>query len=197
MGAETTEYTREELDKMSRTNLRRAAVSCGMAHRDATKMESSDIKDYIMSKQGDGEEKKSTGRAGKGAGKAATAKVKGRKAKAAPEPVEEVEEVEEAEEEAEAAAPVSGGVAKLIHKVGLGMDDGFKELMAMLETMQAEQEEIKAAIQENAHSLYLLSGLMTDVLKNDWEPKEVDERIGEIEEAWQEQLDGDDSGNEE
>lgn len=194
MATETQAYTREELDKLSRTNLRRAAVACGMPHRDATKMESSDLKDYIENKQGGGGgEEKARGK-DKGNGKPATAKVRGRKAKSAP--AQDVEEQVEAEEERGSGNGETGGLADMIHKVGLGMDDGFKEIMGVVEDLQAKMEEQASEIHELRHTLYIVSGLTADVLKGDWEPTDVDERVEELEASWQAQEDGGE-GNEE
>jgi hypothetical protein len=192
MAEELPSYTREELDQMSRVKLRQTAVNCGKSHREATNMESEAIKDFVMGKQeGGGGEKKAAkgGRKGKSNGKPATAKQRG-KAKAAPEP-----EPEDRGGEAEAPA---GELGDMLHKLGLGMDDGFKEMKECLETLQAENEELRAEITEVQHAQFLLNGLVTDILSGQWEPTDVKERVEELEGIWQEQQDegGDDEGNE-
>jgi hypothetical protein len=182
-------YSREDLDKMSRVQLRQTAVNFGKKHREATNMESEDIKEFVLGKQeGGGGEKKGRKAKDKGNGKpAAAAKGRGRKPKAAPEPEPEPEQDE---------AP-SGDLADLIHKLGLGMDDGLKEVMEAVEALQEQNLELKAEVVEVQHSQFLINGLVADILKNTWEPKEVDERVNDLEEIWQQQQDGgDDEGNE-
>ena len=191
MAEEMPIYTREELDQMSRVKLRQTAVNCGKSHREATNMESEDIKDFVLSKQGggDGEKKEAKGRKGKSNGKPAA---KGRgKAKAAPPP--EPEDTGNSETEVP-----EGELGDLLHKIGLGMDDGFKEMKELIEGLQSENEELRAEITEVQHAQFLLNGLVTDILTNHWEPSEVKERVEELESIWQEQQDegGDDEGNE-
>jgi len=191
MAEEQQSYTREELDQMSRVKLRQTAVNCGKSHREATKMESEEIKDFVLSKQdGGGEEKAAKGRKGKskGNGKPATAKVRGKgKAKTEPEP-----EPDDSGSDGE-----TDGIQGMIHKIGLGMDDGFKEMKELVESLQAENEELRAEILEVQHGQFLLNGLVTDILSGQWEPKEVEERVEELESIWQEQQEGgDDEGNE-
>lgn len=189
MAEELPTYTREELDQMSRVKLRQTAVNYGKSHREATSMESDDIKDFILGKQGGSEDKKASGRKGKSNGKSAT---KARRKGKDPDPDPEPEEKDSGSDETRGAA---GKVSDLIHSLGLGMDDGFKEVKDLLESLQAENEELRSEILEVQHGQFLLNGLVTDILSGQWEPKDVEERVADLEDIWQQQQSGDDEGN--
>lgn len=188
-------YTRDELDKMSRVQLRQTAVNCGMKHREATNTKSEDIKEFILGKGGDGESKgRGKGKAkDKGNGQSATAKPRGRgKGKG------------KAKDSGGDQSPPSDDSAELIHKVGLGMDENHQAVMNELEELKEATSTLTDAVAELEHQLFLISGLTADILKTQWDgPEEVNERLGELEEIWEKQCEdgdgegeGDEGGNE-
>lgn len=180
-------YTREDLDKLPRTQLRQVAVNCGMTHREATNTHSDQVKEYILKNQ----DKKAPTRNEAPAEEAPAAEAQAEAPRRRGRPpknggaAQATPSAEPAEEAPKRSGSNGSDAAERIHQVGLTMDENHQALVEHI-------SEIKDAIAEIQHSLFILSGLTSDVLKTQWDLEEVDARVNELEEAWQNQ---NDSGN--
>lgn len=168
------EYTQEELQGMSRVQLRRAAIEVlKIDNKEASNSKSGDLIDRILETQGGGgdeEEKpkssskpKSSGR-GKARSSTKASSRSSTKAK---------------DDEPEASAS-SNGVGELVDAVGKAVDETKEELTAKVDEVLENQEHIMK-------QQFILFGLLTDVYKAVDEPDALEDRLNELEEEWSNQ----------
>lgn len=177
-------YTREDLEGMSRVELRTAARNVLKVDNKAVSNEKSgDLINKILEAQGGGGEKKGkaapAGRGGKtpGAGKAAPKE----------EPEETQEETPEEEPQPPKGKAAPGAPVAGLKELRVGID-------AVGKTVDENQGELKELLAEIDRKLFIVFGLMTDVFKAVNEPDELDGRLNELQEEWE---GGDGEGNEE
>lgn len=173
--SDTTSYTEEELKGMTRVELRRAAIAVlGIDNKECSNTKSQDLIDRIVAEQGGGNGK------GKAAGRpAAAAAGRGR---GRPAPQDSGKE-EPAREEARPAASKGGGGDGAIARIdvlGKTVDENQTELKEMLQQILDTQAETQ---RQN----FQIFGLLTDLYKFTGEPDELDARLTELDEEWDNQ----------
>jgi hypothetical protein len=195
-------YTKDELEEMSRVDLRKLAVKTwGMDNKECSGTKSQALRDWIIEQQdayegGGGEEKKATpkGRSGKPAPKASGGRSSrpapsGRPApKAAPKgrgrpaPKSEPEPDDEGQNEAPPAAEDVGELAERVDALGKTIDDNHKEMMEAIGGAGGEGvEEVKETLENIRLSLYILHGLVADLYSINYEPDDLKNRVDELE----------------
>jgi flagellar biosynthesis/type III secretory pathway ATPase len=159
-------YTQEELQGMSRVQLRRAAIEVlKIDNKEASNAKSVDLIERIMELGGNGN--------GNGTEKAAAKTAKRTTSRRG-----SVRKAAVAEETAEEAVSVgSNGLGKLVDAVGKAVDETKEEISAKLSESLENQEHIMK-------QQYMLFGLLCDIFKAVNEPDELEERLQELEEEW-------------
>jgi len=156
-------YTQEELQGMSRVELRKAAIATlKIDNKEASNTKSGDLIDRIIEMNGNGA----------GAGEKAPPRKRTRKSrKAAPE------------ETTTEAAPSKGkrastnGVGKLVDAVGKAVDETKEELGAKVEEVLENQE-------HTMKQQFILFGLLCDIYKMMEEPDVLETRLDELDKEW-------------
>jgi len=183
--------TKEDLDGMSRVQLRRAAMEVlGMGNKEATEMNSADLKAKILEAQEGGGKKK---------GKAAPPPEEPKKGRGKPAPEPEPEEEPEPEPEEEAPPP-KGKVAassetrtlteilKVVHAVGKAVDELAQTVAERLDTQDEHLVEIE-------RKLFHQLGLTENIFKGVSEPDEFEPRIEALEDEWKKQAEGEEGND--
>ena len=156
-------YTQEELQGLSRVQLRRAAMEVlKIDNKEASNTKSGDLIERILDA---GE-----GAGGNGTKKAATSSKK-RASKAT------AKKRTAAKEETTTAAPSTNGVGKLVDAVGKAVDETKEELSTKIDEMMENQDHIMK-------QQFILFGLLVDVYKAVDEPDALEARLEELEEEW-------------
>lgn len=176
--SETTTYTRDALDGMSRVELRTIAVKVlGMDNKECSNFNSEPLKDWIMEKQG--ENAKGNGKSS--ASSAAKATGKGRASKATTSKAASKERQSQAEDTSGSSSIDVSEVIGRIDALGKTVDEDIKE----------ELEGIKATLSSIERSQVMIYGLLEDVYKIHYEPDDLAARLSELEEEF-----SNDQGNE-
>ena len=155
-------YTQEELQGMSRVQLRRAAIEVlKIDNKEASNSKSTDLIEKIVAEGADGGEttKKTTTR------KASTRKST---RKAAPK------------EQVEGEAAPTNGVGKMVDAVGKAVDETKEELGTKLDDVLENHDHIMK-------QQFILFGLLCDIYKAVDEPDVLEGRLKELEEEWDNQ----------
>lgn len=166
-------YTEEELKGMTRVELRRAAIAVlGIDNKECSNTKSQDLIDRIVSEQGGGGNGKATTKAksrpaagGRGRGRAAPQEAR-----------------EEAREEAPPARASKGGdpAIERLDVLGSTVDENHTEIKEMLQQVLDNQAETQ---RQN----FQIFGLLTDLYKFTGEPDELEARLTELDEEWDNQ----------
>ncbi len=160
-------YTQEELQGMSRVQLRRAAIEVlKIDNKEASNTKSGDLIGRIVQLDADGGEEKTT-----------APKRTRRSRKAAPKD-ETTTSHEEAAPKTKRAS--TNGVGKLVDAVGKAVDETKEELGAKVEDVLDNQDRIMK-------QQFLLFGLLCDIYKAVDEPDALEERLVELDEEWDKQ----------
>lgn len=160
-------YTQEELQGMSRVQLRRAAIeTLKIDNKEASNSKSGDLIEKILEMgaaggNGDSSDKAAAKETTKRTTKRTTRKAAARK------------------EEAAEAAPTNG-VGKLVDAVGKAVDETKEELVA-------KSDDILENIEHIMKQQFILFGLLCDVYKTVDEPDVLEGRLEELEEDWNSQ----------
>jgi hypothetical protein len=169
------QYTQEELEGMTRVQLRRAALSIlGIDNKEASNRKSGDLIAGILETQEGGGNDKPKSRS-KASSKAST--------------------------KSKAGGAKTGGRSKAKPKedqggngVGAGADDLIRRIDALGKTVDENQEglkegleEISAGIADIQRQQFFLFGLLSDVYKMVGEPDELAERLEEMDQEWDQQ----------
>jgi hypothetical protein len=162
---EMSNYTQEELQGMSRVQLRRAAIEMlKIDNKEASNSKSGDLIDRILEMgEGGGNGNGSSKEAAKGPAKRSTRRTT-RKTTAA-------------KEETAEATPANG-VGKLVDAVGKAVDETKEELIS-------KSDDILENIDHIMKQQFILFGILCDVYKAGVDgPDALDARLEELEEAW-------------
>lgn len=174
-------YTREELDKLSRVDLRTLAVQkWGMSNRECSQKLADHIKDFILEKQEasqNGEETPAKAANKPKASKAAKPKSngkgttpKGRAAKpAASEPMDTSDQLK-----------LAGDFSEIVEKldaVGKGMDEEMSEVKQLL-------TDVRDIVVDMDRKQFIAFGLLTDIYRLSFEPTDLDERVAELQQEY-------------
>jgi hypothetical protein len=221
MSDEPTIYTREELDGLTRVQLRQLAVNTyGMDNTKCAKTKAKDLKDWIMEKQegggggnsegknassgkkaggkkaGGGKSRPSSGgRRGRPSASTSAPKGGGRRTRsrkpAEPEPEPEPQEDEGGEEGAAMADVDLSAIEERLDALGKAVDEHDEEVRPQL----VELGETVADIQRNQ---FIQFGLLCDIREALYEDDDLNDRLDALEAEWEEgQGDqGDDQGEE-
>jgi hypothetical protein len=204
MSDEPTIYTREELNGLTRVQLRQLAVNTyGMDNTKCAKTKAADLKDWIMEQQeggGGGNNDSKQTRGGGGRGRPSAAGRKGRPsaappaqkgsgrgrgrpaARPEPEPEPEPEPQDDGGADgAEGGAEVDlSGIEERLDALGKAVDESDEELRAHV----AEVSEIVADIQRNQ---FMQFGLLCDIRTSLYgEEDDLDARLDQLESEWEE-----------
>lgn len=157
-------YTQEELQSMSRVQLRRAAIEVlKIDNKEASNSKSGDLIERIL-EMGEGGGNGSSKEADKAPAKRASKRGSTNKASRAAA--------------AESAEPAhTNGLGKLVDAVGKAVDETKEELGAKVDEL----------LENNAHIMqqqFILFGLLCDIYKAVNEPDELEPRLEELEEEW-------------
>ena len=151
------EYTRKDLDKMNRLQLRRICKERGMKSDDAATRSADELIDFILGAEAEPEPKKSKAKAGKA--KAGKAKLKG-KAKAEPKKSKGKLKGKKAEPEAEPTGETELDTSELatalmdrfdelekrIDTIGQVVDQNFQDLTEYVAELRVDTHQLKAGI---------------------------------------------------
>jgi len=165
-------YTEEELKGMTRVELRRAAIAVlGIDNKECSNTKSQDLIDHIVSEQGGG-----------GSGKVTT-KTKARPAaggrgrgRTAPQAAQE----EKAPTPAARASKGGDPAIERLDVLGGTVDENHTEVKEMLQQILDNQAETQ---RQN----FQIFGLLTDLYKFTGEPDELEARLTELDEEWDNQ----------
>ena len=172
-------YTKEELDKMPRGQLRRLAVKKhGMNNRVCADAGSNEVKQYILEAQGNDEgasppdkpnpEEGAAGKSKKTTRKKATPRKKAApKKKAAPQPASDGD-----------MAQLLDAIGKELDVVGKGVHDDMKETKGLLGGIR---DDIDVILRNQA----IQAGLLIDLWKNYYEPEDLEPRLNELAEEFE------------
>lgn len=165
-------YTEEELKGMTRVELRRAAIAVlGIDNKECSNTKSQDLIDRIVSEQGGGGNGKATTKAK--SRPAAGGRGRGR---AAPQAAQE----EEAPPPAARASKGGDPAIERLDVLGSTVDENHTEVKEMLQQILDNQAETQ---RQN----FQIFGLLTDLYKFTGEPDELEARLTELDEEWDNQ----------
>lgn len=165
-------YTEEELKGLTRVELRRAAVAVlGLDNKECSYLKSQDIINRIVSEQG-------------GGGKTST-KTKARPAttgrgRAASQEDKKAEEAPPAARDSKKADPAHGATIERLDVLGATVDENHTELKEMLQQVLDNQA-------ETGRQNFQIFGLLTDLYRFTGEPDELEERLHELDQEWDNQ----------
>jgi hypothetical protein len=163
---EMSNYTQEELQGMSRVQLRRAAIEVlKIDNKEASNSKSGDLIERIVEASGGGNGNGTAKTAAKTAPKRTSTKRNTRKA---------------ATQEAAEPAAATNGLGKLVDAVGKAVDETKEELSDKAVESLDNQEHIMK-------QQFILFGLLCDVYKAVEEPDILEARLEELEEEWNSQ----------
>ena len=168
-------YTKDELDGMSRVDLRRIAVQVhGMDNKECSNTKSEALKDWIMEQQ-EGGGGKSNGKTSKATAAAKSSSKSSRSSKASKTSTSKAKA---------SAAPTeaSGDLGTLIERVdavGKGLDENQEEVKELL-------QQVSDTLTDINRQQFVTFGLLTDLYKVHFEPDELDDRMGELEKEYEE-----------
>jgi len=162
-------YTQEELEGMSRVQLRRTAIeTLKIDNKEASNSKSGDLISRIM-EVGSGEEeppKKAAAAAAKrGTSKRASSRKSGGNG------------VDAAATSTESVAVPTNGISKLVDAVGKAVDETKEELVTKVDGVLDQLDHIMK-------QQFILFGLLCDVYKNLDEPDVLEARLEELDEEW-------------
>jgi len=166
-------YTEEDLKGMTRVELRRAAITVlGIDNKECSNIKSQDLIDRILSEQGGG-----NGKATQAKSRTAPAAGRGRG-----RPAPQEEKPSEQPEGKPSGREVSHGDAVIgrIDVLGKTVDENQTELKEMLQQILDTQAETQ---RQN----FQIFGLLTDLYKFTGEPDELEARLTELDEEWENQ----------
>lgn len=158
-------YTQEELQGMSRVQLRRAAIEVlKIDNKEASNSKSGDLIEKIVEASG----------GGNGTAKAAAAKTTSKRTST------KRNTRKAATQEAAEPAAATNGLGKLVDAVGKAVDETKEELSDKAVEILDNQEHIMK-------QQFILFGLLCDVYKAVDEPDVLEGRLEELEEEWNSQ----------
>ena len=189
-------YTSDELEEMSRVDLRKLAVKTwGMDNKECSGTKSQALREWIIEQQEayeGGEEppkKASKAKSSKASSSKASSKPSGRPrpsaGKVSPKAGAKGRGRAKPAEDTEEAPPPAGDLGDLAERIdalGKAVDENHKEVMESQPQIGGElMEEIKDALENIRLSQYILHGLVADLYRNYYEPEDLDTRVDELE----------------
>lgn len=160
-------YTQEELQGMSRVELRKAAIATlKIDNKEASNTKSGDLIDRIIEMNGAGEKapaRKRTRKPKKGAGEGDT--------------------TEAAPSKSRRASTSAGDIGKLVDAVGKAVDETKEELVSKVDEALENQDHIMK-------QQFMLFGLLCDIFKMMDEPDTLEARVDELDKEWDAQGNG-------
>lgn len=191
-------YTSEELEEMSRVDLRKLAVKTwGMDNKECSGTKSQALREWIIEQQeayeGGEEPPKKTSKAK--SSKASSSKASSSKSSGRPRPSAgkaspkagargrgRAKPKDEPAEEAPAAAGDLGDLSERLDALGKAVDENHEEVKEALASSGGEAlDEIKDTLENIRLSQYILHGLVADLYRNYYEPEDLDTRVDELE----------------
>lgn len=202
------EYTRKDLDKMNRLQLRRICKERGMKSDDAATRSADELIDFILGAEAE-PKKAEKGKAEKGKGRAklkgknaepkkaepkkGRAKLKGKKAEAEPEAEPETEPTGETEldtsELATALMDRFDELEKRIDTIGQVVDQNFQDLTEYVAELRVDTHQLKAGI-THTYKHFQAEEILQD--ENAPDEMDIDDALTAAEEECQE---GNDEGD--
>jgi len=164
-------YSEEELKGMTRVELRRAAIAVlGIDNKECSNTKSQDLIDRIVAEQGGG-----NGKAAAKAARPAAGRGRGR-----PAPQDAGKDEAPPERTASKGGGGGDGAIERIDVLGKTVDENQAELKEMLQQVLDNQAETQ---RQN----FQIFGLLTDLYKFTGEPDELEARLTELDEEWDNQ----------
>jgi NACalpha-BTF3-like transcription factor len=206
MAEEKQIYTVDELEEMSRVDLRKLAVKTwGMDNKECSGTKSAALREFIVEQQeayegGDDPPAKSSKSKASSSKKTSSSKASSSKSsssrsrpsagKASPKAgARGGRGAKRAAPKDDDAPPAvdSNGLSERIDLIGKTIDENHEEVKEALASAGGDAlEEIKETLENIRLSQYILHGLVADIYRNYYEPDDLDTRVDELEQEFNE-----------
>lgn len=197
-------YTKDELNEMSRVELRRLAVQVhGMDNKQCSNTKSDELKEFILEAQDGGGKKSSSKSSSRGKGRSSS-KSRGKngqsgRASAASstssgrgrgrsKPKEDEQEEQESTASAQGINIDFSAIEERLDAIGKTVDETN-------EGLAGEISEVKDQLTDIQRQMFLLFGLNVEMAKALLEPDVVDETLADLEKEWDESSGNDGDGD--
>lgn len=200
-------YTKDELNEMSRVELRRLAVQVhGMDNKECSNTKSDELKEFILEAQEGGGGKKSSSKSSRSKGRSSSKSSgkngqSGRASAASSRGRGRSEAKKDEEQEQEAPASTEGinidfsainidfsAIEERLDAIGKTLDESN-------EGLAGEISEVKDQLTDVQRQMFLMFGLSVEMAKAVLEPDEVDTCLAELEEEWGKSAGNDSNGD--